>query len=343
MERELALEIVRVTEAAALASAPWMGRGKKDDADDAATSAMRAMFHSVSIRGEVVIGEGEMDEAPMLYIGEKVGSGDGPEVDVAVDPLEGTEIVAKGLNNALSVIAIAPKGNLLNAPDVYMEKLAAGPALKGRLNLDDPVEVTLNKASEALKKAVSDLTVMILERERHNELVHSLRNIGVRIKFISAGDVAGAIAPAFPESGIDLYMGSGGAPEGVLAAAALTCLGGDFQGRLLPETEEQVKRCVRMGLHNPHVLLKMEQLVGKEDVIFAATGIASGEFLKGVRYLPGQRAETHSMVMRAKSGTIRFVQTQHFLPNKPYLQNRKSAAGSNDSAHNGSYSVRQVI
>ncbi|WP_010274177.1 class II fructose-bisphosphatase [Paenibacillus senegalensis] len=324
MERELALEIVRVTEAAALASAPWMGRGKKEEADEAATSAMREMFHSVSIRGEVVIGEGEMDEAPMLYIGEKVGTGEGPEVDVAVDPLEGTEIVAKGLNNALSVIAIAPKGNLLNAPDVYMEKLAAGPALKGKLSLDDPVEVTLLKASEALNKAVSDLTVMILERERHNELINALRNIGVRIKFIPAGDVAGAIAPAFPESGIDLYMGSGGAPEGVLAAAALTCLGGDFQGRLLPETDEQLERCAQMGIRHPHALLQLEDLVGQGDVIFAATGIASGEFLKGVRYLPGQRAETHSMVMRAKSGTIRFVQAQHLLPNKSYLQSRTS-------------------
>lgn len=229
MERELALEIVRVTELAALASAPWMGRGDKNSADEAATLAMRAMFDSVSIRGTVVIGEGEMDEAPMLYIGEEVGNAEGPEVDVAVDPLEGTEIVAKGLNNALSVIAVAGKGNLLHAPDMYMEKLAVGPALVGKVSIEDPVEVTLEKAAAALNKNISDLTVMILDRVRHESTIKTLRKVGVRIKFLSDGDVAGAMAPAFPEAGIDLYVGSGGAPEGVLAAAALSCLGARFK------------------------------------------------------------------------------------------------------------------
>jgi len=219
MDRELALEIVRVTEMAALASAPWMGRGNKYRADEAATTAMRAMFDSVSIRGTVVIGEGEMDEAPMLYIGERVGNMQGPEVDVAVDPLEGTEIVAKGLNNAMSVVAVADKGQLLHAPDMYMEKLAVGPALAGKVSLDDPIEETLRKAADILHKKVSDLTVMILDRERHRELIDTLRRVGVRIKFLYAGDVAGALSPAFPETGIDLYVGSGGAPEGVLAAA----------------------------------------------------------------------------------------------------------------------------
>ncbi|RED55998.1 class II fructose-bisphosphatase [Cohnella lupini] len=316
MERELALEFVRVTELAALASAPWMGRGDKVNADDAATSAMRAMFDSVSITGTVVIGEGEMDEAPMLYIGEKLGNQHGPEVDIAVDPLEGTTLVASGLNNALSVIAIANKGNLLHAPDMYMEKLAVGPALAGKLDLLDPVEVTLTKAAEALNKRVSDLCVMVLDRERHQPLIQALRDANVRIKFLSDGDVAGAIAPAFPETGIDIYLGSGGAPEGVLAAAALKCLGGEFQGRLLPEDQTQFDRCLAMGLQDPHKVLNMEDLVGSDDVIFAATGVTDGEFLGGVRYLSSNQAETHSIVMRAQTKTIRSIKTIHYLPNK---------------------------
>jgi len=278
---------------------------------------MRMMFDSVSIRGTVVIGEGEMDQAPMLYIGEKVGNMQGPEVDVAVDPLEGTEIVAKGLNNAMSVIAVAPKGKLLHAPDMYMEKLSAGPELKGVVSIEDPIEVTVKKAADRLQKAVSDLTVLILERERHASLIRKLRDIGVRIKLMSDGDVAGAIAPAFPESGADLYVGSGGAPEGVLAAAALRCLGGEFQGRLMPMNEQEVNRCLSMGLTDPRRVLTMDDLVGTDDVIFAATGVTTGEFLDGVRFLPHQRAETHSVVMRAKTRTIRFVRSIHHLPSKP--------------------------
>ncbi|MGO4269517.1 class II fructose-bisphosphatase [Paenibacillus sp. TAF58] len=320
MERELALEIVRVTELAALASAPWMGRGDKNSADGAATSAMRTMFDSVSIRGTVVIGEGEMDEAPMLYIGEQVGSMNGPEVDIAVDPLEGTDIVAKGLNNALSVIAVAGKGNLLHAPDMYMEKLAVGPTLVGILSLNDPMEITLAKAAEVLNKQVSDLTVMILDRDRHESLVKTLRKVGVRIKFLSDGDVAGAMAPAFPEAGIDLYVGSGGAPEGVLAAAALKCLGGELQGRLMPADSSEYDRCIEMGIKDPNKILSMDDMVGTEDVIFAATGVTPGEFLEGVRYLPDQWAETHSIVMRAKTKTIRNIRALHYLPNKPLLK-----------------------
>ncbi|MFC0331097.1 class II fructose-bisphosphatase [Paenibacillus sepulcri] len=325
MERELALEVVRVTELAALASAPWMGRGDKMNADDAATSAMRLMFDSVSMAGTVVIGEGEMDEAPMLYIGEKLGNGHGPEVDVAVDPLEGTTLVANGLNNALAVIAIANKGNLLHAPDMYMEKLAVGPALAGQLSLLDPAEATLRKAADILNKQVCDLSVMILDRERHQDLIHTLRDIGVRIKFLSDGDVAGAIAPAFEETGIDIYLGSGGAPEGVLAAAALKCLGGEFQGRLMPENQAQYDRCIEMGIMDPLKVLSMEDLVGDDDVIFSATGVMDGEFLKGVRYLPDQHAETHSMVMRAKTRTIRFIKAIHYLPNKNLQQIGSSA------------------
>lgn len=320
MERELALEIVRVTELAALASAPWMGRGDKNSADGAATAAMRAMFDSVSIRGTVVIGEGEMDEAPMLYIGEEVGSMQGPEVDVAVDPLEGTEIVAKGLNNALSVIAAAGKGQLLHAPDMYMEKLAYGPSLAGKLSITDSMETTLKKAADALSKKVSDLTVMILDRPRHESIVKILRKVGVRIKFLSDGDVAGAMAPAFPEAGIDLYVGSGGAPEGVLAAAALKCMGGELQGRLMPADASEYERCIQMGIEDPYRVLTMDDMVGTEDVIFAATGVTPGEFLGGVRYFSDERAETHSIVMRAKTKTIRFIRSIHYLPNKPLLQ-----------------------
>ncbi|WP_256757528.1 class II fructose-bisphosphatase [Cohnella sp. WQ 127256] len=319
MERELSLEVVRVTELAALASAPWMGRGDKINADGAATSAMRAMFDTVSIRGTVVIGEGEMDEAPMLYIGEQVGSMNGPEVDVAVDPLEGTEIVAKGLNNAMSVIAIAQKGNLLHAPDMYMEKLAVGPQLVGRLSITDPLEVTLNKAADILDKKVSELTVMVLDRVRHETVINTLRKVGVRIKFLSDGDVAGAMAPAFSEAGIDLYVGSGGAPEGVLAAAALKCLGGEIQGRLMPSDAKEYARCIQMGIEDPYKVLTMEDMIGNDDVIFAATGVTPGEFLGGVRYLPDDRAETHSIVMRAKTKTIRFIRTLHYLPNKSFI------------------------
>lgn len=319
MERELALEIVRVTELAALASAPWMGRGEKIGADGAATNAMRAMLDSVSVRGTVVIGEGEMDEAPMLYIGEQVGSQQGPEVDVAVDPLEGTNIVAKGLNNAMSVIAVASKGELLHAPDMYMEKLAVGPQLAGKVKLTDSMETTLTTAAAVLDKAVADLTVMVLDRPRHESLVKTLRKVGVRIKFLSDGDVAGALAPAFPETGIDLYVGSGGAPEGVLAAAALRCLGGELQGRLMPADGAEYRRCVDMGIADPYKVLTMTDMVGTGDVIFAATGVTPGEFLGGVRYLPDQRAETHSIVMRAKTRTIRFIRALHYLPNKPLL------------------------
>ncbi|MCM3632747.1 class II fructose-bisphosphatase [Paenibacillus camelliae] len=320
LERELSLEIVRVTELAALASAPWTGLGDKNNADEAATEAMREMFDSVSMKGTVVIGEGEMDESPMLYIGEQVGTGQGPELDVAVDPLEGTELVAKGFNNAMSVIAVANKGNLLHAPDMYMEKLAVGPALAGKLSLIDPIDVTLRKASQLLSKPLHELTVTILDRTRHQRIIEQVRELGVRIKFLTAGDVAGAIAPAFPEAGVDMYIGSGGAPEGVLAAAALRCLSGELQGRLMPEDSLQEQRCLSMGLTDPRKLLTMEDMIGNGDVIFAATGVTPSDFLNGVRYLPNQRAETYSMVMRAQTKTIRFIHSIHDLAMKPYLQ-----------------------
>ncbi|MGZ7445949.1 class II fructose-bisphosphatase [Paenibacillus sp. TH7-28] len=318
MERELTLEIVRVTELGALAAARWVGRGDKNAADEAATAAIRSMFDSVSIDGTVVIGEGEMDEAPMLYIGEKVGNGLGPSADVAVDPLEGTEVVAAGLSNAQAVIAVADKGSLLHAPDIYMEKLACGPELAGQLSITDPVDITLNKASQITGKSLSELTVMVLDRERHAGLISALRKAGVRIKLLLHGDVAGAIAAALPDNDVDLYLGSGGAPEGVLAAAALKCLGGEMQGILLPSSPQEVQRCLQMGIADPTRVLYMQDMVGSGDVLFAATGVTTGEFLNGVRFIGSDHAETHSVIMRAQSRTIRYIRSVHFLPKKQF-------------------------
>lgn len=312
MERHIALELARITEAAALEAACWTGRGDKNSADEAATMAIRSLISSVDMDGTVVIGEGEMDEAPMLYIGEKVGNRRGPKIDVAVDPLEGTETVANGLNNAISVIAAAPQGSLLHAPDMYMAKLAVGPSLAGRLSLDDPIEVTLTKASSLLNKPLSEMTVSILDRERHRDMISALREAGVRIKLLSHGDVMGAIEAAV-ESEVDLYVGSGGAPEGVLAAAALRCLGGEMQGRLLPGSLEEAERCRRMGLNDPHQLLGMDEMVGRGNVLFVATGVTSGDLLSGVRYLPNQKAETHSVIMHSVNRTVSYLRTIHHL------------------------------
>lgn len=313
MEHHIALELVRITEKAALESARWTGRGDKNSADQAATTAIRSQLNSVAIDGTVVIGEGEMDEAPMLYIGEKVGNLRGPKIDIAVDPLEGTETVAAGLNNAISVIAAAPEGNLLHAPDIYMEKLAVGPALAGHLSLNDPIETTLAKASSILNKPLSEMTISILDRERHQQQIAALRKAGVRIKLLSHGDVMGAIEAA-SDHDVDMYIGSGGAPEGVLAAAALKCMGGEMQGRLLPEGLEEFERCKRMGIQDPQQLLQMEDMVGHEGVLFVATGVTPGDFLSGVRYLPYQKAETHSVIMHSQNQLISFLRTIHKLP-----------------------------
>ncbi|HBC95145.1 MAG TPA: fructose-bisphosphatase class II [Pelotomaculum sp.] len=316
MDRELAMELVRVTEAAAIASAQWMGRGRKNEADGAATNAMRRMFDTVSIDGTVVIGEGEMDEAPMLYIGEKVGCAATPAVDVAVDPLEGTNILAKGLPNAMSVIAIADRGNLLHAPDMYMEKLAVGPRAAGKVHLDDPIEETLKIVAEANNKRVQDCVVIILERDRHKGLIESVRRAGARVRLIGDGDVSSAISTAFDDTGIDICAGIGGAPEGVIAAAALKCLGGEMQARLYPEDEQEYERCLSMGISDPKCILTMDDLVKGDDAIFAATGVTDGELLKGVRFYGGDRAETHSVVMRVKTGTVRFIRAIHNLARK---------------------------
>lgn len=237
MERSLSIEVIRVTEAAAIASARWMGRGVKDEADDAATTAMRDVFDTIPMRGTVVIGEGEMDEAPMLYIGEKLGSREGPEVDIAVDPLEGTSIVAAGGSNALAVVAIADKGNLLHAPDMYMNKIAVGPEAAGEIDIEAPILENIRAVAKARQKEIEDVVVTILDRPRHSHIIEELRRIGVRIKLIDNGDVAGAINTAFDHTGVDMLIGEGGAPEGVLAAVALKCLGGDMQGKLVPKNK----------------------------------------------------------------------------------------------------------
>lgn len=319
MERELALEFARVTEAAALASARWMGRGNKEAADEAAVAAMRLMFDTVAIDGVVVIGEGEMDEAPMLYIGERVGSGVPPQVDIAVDPLEGTNIVAKGLNGAIAVLATAPRGTLLHAPDMYMDKIAVGPEARGRVSLDAPVKENLRELARALDKSVRDLTVVILDRERHQGIIEEVRSAGARIRLISDGDVSPAVAAAYPGSGVDMLLGIGGAPEGVISAAALRCLGGDFQARLVPEDEEEVRRCHEMGITDLKKVLTIDDLVKSEDVIFAATGVTDGDLLKGVRFT-GRTARTYTLIMRGASGTIRYIEAIHQLDRKPLFR-----------------------
>ncbi|MDQ0269281.1 class II fructose-bisphosphatase [Cytobacillus purgationiresistens] len=317
MERSLSMELVRVTEGAALASARWMGRGMKDEADGAATSAMRDIFNTVPMQGTVVIGEGEMDEAPMLYIGEELGTGNGPLVDIAVDPVEGTSIVASGGWNALAVLAVADKGNLLNAPDMYMDKIAVGPEAVGKIDINAPIIDNLRAVAKAKNKNIEDVVATVLNRERHEHIISELRAAGARIKLINEGDVAGAINTAFDHTGVDILFGSGGAPEGVLAAVALKCLGGELQGKLLPQNDAEVERCIKMGLDVNKVLL-MDDLVKGDDAIFAATGITDGELLKGVQF-KGSHGSTHSVVMRAKSGTVRFIEGSHSFKKKPNL------------------------
>ncbi|MGQ3049095.1 MAG: class II fructose-bisphosphatase [Niveispirillum sp.] len=315
MDRNLALEVVRVTEAAALSASLLMGRGDEKAADQAAVDAMRKALNSLSIDGTVVIGEGERDEAPMLYIGEKVGTGNGPKIDIALDPLEGTTICAKGGPNALAVIAMAEAGGFLNAPDVYMEKIAVGGGLPGGVvDLDEKVETNLRNLALAKGADVSELVVCILDRPRHAELIARVREAGARIMLIGDGDVSGVIATAQPNAGIDLYMGSGGAPEGVLAAAALRCIGGQFQGRLIFRNDAERERAKRWGVTDLDKKYSLYDLA-KGDVMFCATGVTTGPMLDGVRRFPGG-AITHSVVMRSKSGTVRYVEAHHNLRTK---------------------------
>ncbi len=323
MNRNLALNLVRVTEAAALLSARYLGRGDKVAADQAAVDGMRSMFDTLDIDGEVVIGEGEMDEAPMLYIGEQIGKAkqDSIKVDIAVDPLDGTTAVAKGLPNAISVVAIAPKGCLLHAPDMYMDKIAVGPKAAGTIDIQASVSDNIRAVAKALNKDVSDITITMLDRTRHDELIDKIRKTGARIKLFKDGDVAAAIATCFDDSGVDILMGIGGAPEGVIAAAALKCMGGEFQGKLVPglynSKEEEIQRCDKMGINDVNKILFMEDLAKGNEIFFAATGISDGDFLKGVVYYENNTAKTHSMVTRAETGTIRFVEAIHKLDKKP--------------------------
>ena len=309
LDRVLVLEVARVTEAAAIAAARLRGQGNNKGADKAAVDAMRRELGKLAIRGKVVIGEGEMDEAPMLYIGEKVGTGEGPEVDIAVDPLEGTTICAKDMPNALAVIAIAEKGGLLNAPDIYMDKIAVGPGLpEGVIDLDDSPEKNLARIAKARGVAISAVTACILDRPRHEKLIEAVRKAGAAVRLIPDGDIAGVIWTTDPaQTGIDVYMGSGGAPEGVLAAAALRCIGGQMQGRLLPSKAEERERCIKMGITDPARKFTMQDMAS-DDVIFSATGVTAGSLLDGVHFR-GEFAETETVVMRSKTGTVRRIKT----------------------------------
>ncbi len=314
LDRNLALEVVRVTEAAALAASKLMGRGDEKKADQASVDAMRTTLNSLAIDGTVVIGEGERDEAPMLYIGEKVGTGQGPRIDIALDPLEGTTITAKGGANALAVIAMAEAGGFLNAPDVYMDKIAIGGGLGEVVDLDETPAANLRNLAKAKKSQVADLVVCILDRPRHAELIAKVREAGARIMLISDGDVSGVIATARPESGVDIYMGSGGAPEGVLAAAALRCIGGFMQGRLLFRNDDERVRAQRCGITDFNRKYGLLDLA-RGNVMFAATGVTGGTMLQGVRRF-AHGAVTHSMVMRSKSGTVRIIEAQHNFERK---------------------------
>jgi fructose-1,6-bisphosphatase class II len=314
VDRNLALEAIRVTEAAALSCARLTGRGDEKAADQAAVDAMRKAFDALPIDGTVVIGEGERDEAPMLYIGEKVGSG-GPKVDIALDPLEGTTICATGAPNALAVIAMADGGNLLHCPDTYMEKIAAGSAGKGVVDLNKTPTQNLQALAEAKRCSIEDLTVIILSRPRHEALIKEVRQAGARIRLIGDGDVSAAIATTKPETGIDLLLGIGGAPEGVLAAAALRCVGGEFQGRLAPRNNEEIERAKKMGVSDIKKKFSIEELAAG-DVMFAATGVTDGDYLDGVHFFPGG-ATTQSVVMRSKTRTIRIINATHYFDHKP--------------------------
>lgn len=327
MKRELAIEFSRVTEAAALAGYKWLGRGDKNAADGAAVHAMRIMLNKVNIDGHIVIGEGEIDEAPMLYIGEKVGSGEGDAVDIAVDPIEGTRMTAMGQPNALAVLAVGDKGTFLNAPDMYMEKLIVGPGAKGAIDLALPLEENLKRVAEALRKPLSELTVTILAKPRHDGVIAQLQQLGVRIFAIPDGDVAASILTCMPDSEVDVMYGIGGAPEGVISAAVLRAMDGDMQGRLLarhdvkgdtPENralgEQELKRCQEMGIEAGKVL-RLDEMARNDNVIFSATGITSGDLLKGITR-NGNIATTETLLVRGKSRTIRRIQSIHYLDRK---------------------------
>lgn len=310
--RNLALELVRVTEAAALSAGRYMGRGEKNAADHAAVEAMRLVLNTISMNAVTVIGEGEKDEAPMLYNGEHVGNGDGPEMDIAVDPIDGTRPLSNGTWNAIATVAIAPRGSLYDpGPFMYMDKIAVGPCCKGAIDMNAPVEDNLRAIARKTGKGVEDLAIVILDRQRHEKLIAEVRRVGARIRLIPDGDVAGALMTSWPDSGIDALMGIGGTPEGVLAACALRAMGGEIQGRLYARNERELRQGQEMGYDFMKVLT-MDDLVSSEDVFFAATGITDGEFLDGVKYY-GNGARTDSVVVRGQTGTVRRIIATHRL------------------------------
>jgi fructose-1,6-bisphosphatase II len=316
LDRNLALELVRVTETAALAASRWVGHGDKNAADGAAVQAMRHMIATVSMRGVVVIGEGEKDNAPMLYNGEQVGDGTGWEWDVAVDPVDGTTLTANGMDNAISVMAVAPRGTMYDPSAVfYMDKLATGPEAAGVVDIDLPAAENIRLVAQAKGCSVSDITVVVLKRPRHETLVREIREAGARIKFITDGDVAGAIMAVRPGTGVDLMLGIGGTPEGIIAACAIKCLGGTFQGKLWPSSPDEYERALAAG-HDLDRVLGLDDLVASDNVFFAATGVTDGALLQGVRYQPGG-AVTQSLVMRSQSHTIRTMHSEHRLDNPP--------------------------
>jgi fructose-1,6-bisphosphatase II len=311
-DRNLAMELVRVTEAAAMAAGRWVGRGDKNGGDGAAVDAMRHLIHTVSMRGVVVIGEGEKDEAPMLFNGEKVGNGEGPDCDVAVDPIDGTTLMAKGMPNALAVLAVAERGAMYDPSAVfYMEKLAVGPEAADAIDITVPVAENIRRVAQAKEVGVADVTVCVLDRPRHAELITQIRRVGARVRFISDGDVAGAISAARPNTGVDMLVGIGGTPEGVIAAAALKCMGGAIQGRLWPQNDEERAKALDAG-HDLDQVLTTDELVSGNNVFFCATGVTDGDLLRGVHYRAGG-ATTQSIVMRSKSGTVRMIDGYHRL------------------------------
>ncbi len=309
-DRNLALELVRVTEAAALAAGRFMGRNDKEGGDGAAVDAMRLVLNTVEMDGVIVIGEGEKDEAPMLYNGERLGNGQPPPVDIAVDPIDGTRLLALGRQNSLSTVAMADRGSMFNpGPIVYMDKIAVGPGAKGAIDLEVTPSVNLRSVARALGKEIRDLTVMVLDRPRHDKLIAEIRKAGARIRLITDGDVAGALMTAWPESGVDLLMGVGGSPEGVISACALKCMGGEIQAKLYPRNEAEAAKARDLGMNLDQVLYT-DDLVRSDNVFFAATGITDGELLDGVKYY-ADGARTHSLVMRSKSGTVREIVSRH--------------------------------
>ena len=319
MDRNIALEVVRVTEAAALAASQLIGRGDEKAADAVAVDAMRSTLNTIHMNGRVVIGEGERDEAPMLYIGEEVGDGHGPQIDIALDPLEGTTITATGGPNALAVLAMTDEGGFLNAPDVYMQKIAVGPSVDPSvLDLDAPIGDVLAKVAKEKGTRVEELMVCILDRERHADLIADVRKAGARINLIGDGDVSAVMATVEPETGIDLYVGTGGAPEGVLAAAALQCIGGAMLGRLIFRNDDEIARADRWGITDRDRIYTTKDLAKGDNVMFAATGVTDGSMLRGVRRFPGG-AKTSSLVLRSKSGTIRRVEATHNFERKTWL------------------------